>query len=221
MLSTSRLPSAVTAVATTTLACTMRPPSAPQLAPDVPRFRSPAPVAFMRARAGGPASSVVPVGPPPALGPHGPLSRCRPCTSPEFARAPVSLTARFNACRGERCSLPRLGVIRAAVPDERSVPAFLLLELALPAMRTADGEKATRGWSTGSPAQVQNRSKRSSAGPEEVQTDARGARDRSRRRPGGAVRNGQVWSGVHAVWTNSGPELPSDHCDLCFLDHRR
>ena len=100
----------------------------PQLAPAAPGSRSSPLVAVTRARTGGPTSSVFPVAPPPALGPLGPLPRCRRCrpfTSPSFARFPVSLTARFGGCRGERCSLPRLGVIRAVVPDERSVPASL------------------------------------------------------------------------------------------------
>ena len=42
----------------------------------------------------------------------------------------VALSARFDICRGERCSLPVVRVIRAGVPVERSVPFSPLLELA-------------------------------------------------------------------------------------------
>ena len=57
------------------------------------------------------------------------LSRCLPCrscTSSTVVRPRVALSARFDACRGELCSLPRVRVIRACVPDERSVPVSLL-----------------------------------------------------------------------------------------------
>ena len=47
-------------------------------------------------------------------------------TSFSVTRPRVALPARFDACRGERCSLPRVRVIRACVPDERSVPVSLL-----------------------------------------------------------------------------------------------
>ncbi len=33
---------------------------------------------------------------------------------------------------------------------------------------------------------------------------------------GGSVRKQQIRSGLHAVWTKSGPKLPTHHCDLGF-----
>ena len=77
----------------------------------------------------GPLHALFPGGPPLHLEPHGSPSRCLPCrscTSSVVVRPRVALSARFDACRGERCSLPRVRVIRAGVPVERSVPVSLL-----------------------------------------------------------------------------------------------
>ena len=38
--------------------------------------------------------------------------------------------------------------------------------------------------------------------------------DRSSPQPAGSVRKQQIRSGLHAVWTKSGPKLPTHHCDL-------
>ena len=85
--------------------------------------------ARMRTRVGRSALCLLLGGPPLPPEPHGPPSRCLPCcscTSLAVVRPRVALPARFDACRGERCSLPRVRVIRACVPDEPSVPVSLL-----------------------------------------------------------------------------------------------
>ena len=86
-------------------------------------------VASMRTRVSRSASFVFLGCSPLPSEPHGSPSRCLPCrscTSFAVVRPRVALPARFDACRGERCSLPRVRVIRAGVPDEWSVPVSLL-----------------------------------------------------------------------------------------------
>ena len=181
----------------------------------------PAPVrSRLRTRARGPASSMSPV-----------VLLCLPnFTARRIASVaaavhllvrlsfPPALPARFDACRGERCPLPRVGGDPRRCPRTSRPCRFLCsLELALPAKRTSDGGRLPgRG-----PREVKRRSTR---GPEKVQKVQRrsrigpkSARGRRQGRSVGPVRIGQVCSGLHAVWTKSGPKLPSDHCVLFFF----
>ena len=106
---------------------------------------------------------------------------------------------------------------RSAVPvSPLSGPCRFLcsLELAYRAERSSDEGKATQDRSTGGPATHRGRSKRSSDGPKSVQIRVRGSRDRPSPQPAGSVRKRQIRSGLHVVWTKSGPKLPTHHCDL-------